>query len=159
MKLSAREKEEGWKKEIVTPRVGVGGIVESPDRKSIVIIERKFPPYGYAMPGGMSELGETIEETAIREIKEETGLDAEVIGLLNISSAPELDPRWHVVVPHVIMRVKGDQEPKANDDAKSAFWMKYDSDELLDSFTEMCKPTLKDYREWRKKEGGLSKLR
>ncbi len=155
--ISAREKEDDWRTNIVTPRVAASGVVESPDRKQIVVIKRKFKPFGYAFPGGMADIGETIEETAIRETKEETNLDAEVVGLLNLISKPEMDPRWHVIVPHFVMSIKKFQEPEGLDDALSAFWMDYDSDELIDEFTDMCKATLMDYRKWRKKEWHLIK--
>jgi ADP-ribose pyrophosphatase YjhB (NUDIX family) len=153
--ISAREKEEDWKKKIVTPRVAASGVVESPDRKQILVIKRKYEPHGYAFPGGMSDIGESIEETAIREIKEETNIDAEAVGLLNLISEPGMDPRWHVVVPHLVMRVKEFKEPEGKDDALEAFWMDYNSDELMEDFTEMGKVTLDDYRKWRQKEWKL----
>jgi len=96
--ISARENEEDWKKKVITPRVAASTVVESPDRKRIVLIDREYPPYGFAFPGGMIEIGETVEEAAIRETKEETGLDVEALGLLNEISDPDADPRWHVVV-------------------------------------------------------------
>jgi len=154
--LSNRE-EEDWKKKIVTPRVAVTGCVESPDRKSVLIIKRKFPPYGYAFPGGMMELGETIEETAKREILEETGIDADVLSLLGINSHPFDDPRWHVVVVCVLMRATKNKEPKGGDDALEAFWVPYESNEYgLISSSERA---LEDYRKWREKEIALPKPR
>lgn len=151
--------DETWKEKLKTPKVGVAAIVESPDRKQILIIERKWPPLGYAFPGGFMDIGETIAETAIREVKEETGIDARVLELLNLCSRPEFDPRMHVVAPHLIMRATKFKEPKGMDDAKDAFWMKYDSYEFYDKFTYISLLTLKDYRAWRNDERRLSKLR
>jgi ADP-ribose pyrophosphatase YjhB (NUDIX family) len=146
-----------WRDDIITPRVAASGVIESPDRKQIVVIKRKYEPFGYAFPGGMSDVGETIEETAIREVKEETNLDAKVIGLLNLISRPGIDPRWHVVVPHFVMSIDKFKEPEGMDDALDAFWMDYNSDKFLNDFTEMCKITLLDYRKWREKEWKLIK--
>jgi 8-oxo-dGTP diphosphatase len=151
--------EEDWKNRIITPKVGVAGVVESPNREMILIIERRWPPKGLAFPGGFVEIGETITETAIREVKEETGIDAEVIDILNICSKPEYDPRMHIVAPHLIMRAKEFKEPKGMDDALNAFWMKYKSDELRSEFNNVSLLTLNDYRNWRKKKPRKVQLR
>jgi 8-oxo-dGTP diphosphatase len=153
--ISARAKEDTWKKKVVTPRVAVVGLVESPDRTKLLIIKRKYPPHGYAFPGGMMDLGETIEETAVREIKEETGIDAEALGLLNVTSHPEHDPRWHVVVPHLVMRAITDKEPKGSDDAEEAFWMNYKDPKLSKLLIETSSLSLEDYSRWREKEWKL----
>jgi 8-oxo-dGTP diphosphatase len=66
---------------------------------SIVLVKRAFDPFkGYwALPGGFLRFGKTIEETAIQEAKEETGLDIEIERLVNVSSDPQRDPRGHVI--------------------------------------------------------------
>ncbi|HSQ02262.1 MAG TPA: NUDIX hydrolase [Methanobacterium sp.] len=66
---------------------------------SVVLIKRKNPPYNgsWALPGGFVEYGETVESAAVRETKEETGLDVELDGLMGVYSDPERDPRGHVV--------------------------------------------------------------
>ena len=158
-KFSLSKTQEDWKKKIVTPRVAASGCVESPDRKSIIIIKRKYPPYGYALPGGMMEVGETIEETAKREVLEETGINAEVISLLGVQSHPQSDPRWHVVIVYVLMRSLDDKKPVGMDDALEAFWMPYNSKEFDDELIGSSKTTINDYREWREKELKLPKLR
>jgi 8-oxo-dGTP diphosphatase len=66
---------------------------------SVVLIKRKNPPYSgsWALPGGFVEYGETVESAAVRETKEETGLDVGLDGLVGVYSDPERDPRGHVV--------------------------------------------------------------
>jgi len=84
--------------------------------KGIVLIERENPPLGLAIPGGFVELGETVEETAIREMKEETGLDVKLSKLLGVYSDPNRDPRAHVASIVWIGDAQG--KPKAGSDAK-----------------------------------------
>ena len=65
----------------------------------IVLIKRKNEPFKdfYALPGGIVEYGETVEEALKREVKQETGLDVEVKRLVGVYSSPERDPRGHFV--------------------------------------------------------------
>ncbi len=89
-------------------------IIELKDK--IVLIYRKNPPYGWALPGGFVDYGETLEFAAIREAKEETNLDIEISYLLGCYSDPERDPRFHTITTVFVAKGKG--EPKAKDDAK-----------------------------------------
>lgn len=155
--INAKEKEEDWKKKIVTPRVAAVGIVESPDGSKLLMIERKYPPIGLAFPGGMMELGETVEEAAIREVSEETGIDAEVIGLLNVLSDPKYDPRWHVVVIYLVMRAKEMKDPKGMDDAKDAFWVNIEN--MPKQIVESTETVYNDYLTWKRKEWDLVKTK
>lgn len=84
----------------------------------IVLIERKNPPLGLALPGGFVEYGETLEEAAIREAKEETNLDVELVELLGCYSDPKRDPRFHTISTVFIAKGKG--ELRGKDDAKRA---------------------------------------
>ncbi len=89
-------------------------IIEIGDK--IVLIERKNPPYGWAIPGGFVDYGESVEHAAIREAKEETSLDIELIHLFGVYSDPNRDPRFHTISTVFVALSSGN--PKANDDAK-----------------------------------------
>ena len=83
----------------------------------IVLIQRKNPPYGWALPGGFVDYGESLEEAAIREAKEETSLDVELLSQLGAYSDPERDPRQHNISVVFVARSRGKGRPAASDDA------------------------------------------
>ena len=83
----------------------------------IVLIERKNDPKGWALPGGFVDAGESLEDAVLREIKEETGLDIEVVRQFHTYSNPKRDPRIQSVSTVFIARGKG--TPKAASDAKN----------------------------------------
>lgn len=82
----------------------------------VVLIKRKNPPYGWAIPGGFVDYGESLESAAIREAREETSLDVELIGQLGAYSDPSRDPRQHNISYVFVAKAKG--SPRAGDDAK-----------------------------------------
>ncbi len=82
----------------------------------IVLVQRKNPPYGWAIPGGFVDYGESLEEAAIREAKEETGLDIEIVRQFHTYSDPRRDPRQHTITTVYIARGHG--TPRAGDDAR-----------------------------------------
>lgn len=96
------------------PRLTVDIIIELND--GIVLINRKNPPYGWAIPGGFVDYGETVEEAAIREAKEETSLDIEELRQFHVYSDPKRDPRGHTV--SVVFTAKGIGIPRAASDAE-----------------------------------------
>jgi len=81
----------------------------------IILIKRKNPPYGWAIPGGFVDYGESLEESAVREAKEETNLDVTLIKQFHTYSDPKRDPRHHSISTVYIAKAKG--APKAKDDA------------------------------------------
>lgn len=96
----------------------------------IVLIKRKYDPYkdSWALPGGFVELGETVESAVVREAKEETGLEVEIINLVGVYSDPERDPRGHTVtVCYLTKKIGGNL--RADTDASSAQYFK--KDEIL----------------------------
>lgn len=85
---------------------------------AIVLIDRKNPPFGWALPGGFVDWGETIEACALREAVEETGLAVRLKELFYVYSHPDRDPRHHSVTAVFIAAADG--LPVAADDAKQA---------------------------------------
>ena len=85
-------------------------------REGIVLIKRKNPPYGWALPGGFVDYGESLEEAAVREAKEETYLDVRLVRQLHTYSDPKRDPRQHTISTVYIAKASG--RPKAMDDAQ-----------------------------------------
>lgn len=81
----------------------------------IVLIRRKNPPHGWAIPGGYIDYGESAEDAARREAKEETGLDIVDLRQFHTYSNPDRDPRHHTISVVFVARARG--EPKARDDA------------------------------------------
>lgn len=86
--------------------------------KGIVLVKRKNPPIGWAIPGGFVDYGESLEAAAIREAKEETGLKIKLIRQFHTYSDPGRDPRHHTITTVYIAKGKGNL--KAGDDAKDA---------------------------------------
>jgi ADP-ribose pyrophosphatase YjhB (NUDIX family) len=85
------------------------------ESKGIVLIKRKNPPYGWAIPGGFVDYGESLEEAAMREAKEETNLDVKLARQFHTYSDPKRDPRHHTI--STIYIAKGNGIPQAKDDA------------------------------------------
>lgn len=111
------------------PFVGVGVVVWRGDE--VLLIERgKSPVSGnWSLPGGKQELGETVRETAHREIKEETGIDIEIVGLLDVVDLVRRDDagrvRFHYTLVDFTARWQaGDLVP--GDDASDARWVPYE---------------------------------
>ncbi|MEK6690236.1 MAG: NUDIX hydrolase [Nitrospirota bacterium] len=84
-------------------------------KEGIVLIKRKNPPFGWALPGGFVDYGESLEKAAIREAREETSLDVNLIRQFHTYSDPDRDERFHTISTVYIARAQS--EPKAADDA------------------------------------------
>lgn len=94
-------------------------IIELIDRPSrpIILIERQNPPYGWAIPGGFVDYGESVETAAKREAIEEVSLEVDLVEQFHVYSDPNRDPRKHTISVVFIATAKG--EPIAADDAKN----------------------------------------
>ena len=94
------------------------------EQKGIVLIERKNDPHGFALPGGFVETGESVEHAAVREMKEETGLDVELSGIVGVYSKPDRDPRFHTLTVTYVAKAKNPEQIMAGDDASNAHFRK-----------------------------------
>lgn len=83
-----------------------------------MLIRRRHPPVGWALPGGFVQYGETVEAAAVREAGEETGLEVELVELFHVYSEPTRDPRGHTIGTVFIGIGRGTL--KAGDDAAGA---------------------------------------
>jgi len=123
------------------PSVAVDIIIEFPDNDSIILIKRKNPPYGWAIPGGFIEYGESAEEAAVREAKEETNLDVELMCQFHSYSESWRDPRGHTI--SIVFVAKGRGKAVAMDDAKEIGIFKENN--LPEEIAFDHKRILKDY--------------
>ena len=100
-----------------TPSLTTDIIIELRDRPDvpIVLIRRKNPPHGWALPGGFVDVGESLENAAVREAEEETALRVTLKVLLGCYSDPTRDPRGHTASAVYVAEAEG--EPLAQDDA------------------------------------------
>ncbi|MEM2933343.1 MAG: NUDIX hydrolase [Methanocellales archaeon] len=117
-------------------------------RNKFVFIKRGNEPYRgrYALPGGFVEAGERVEEAAIREAREETGLDIRLIKLLGVYSDPDRDPRGHVVSICYLAEGTGELKPSTDAcevltcslDAAMKLNLAFDHDKILrDAIAEL----------------------
>lgn len=111
------------------PIVGVGVVVWRDDR--ILLIRRGRPPSQgqWSLPGGAQELGETVFETARREVAEETGLDVEVVGVVDVVDLIDRDSEGRVRHHYTLVDVAAEWregEAVAGDDAEAVTWTRLD---------------------------------
>ncbi|MEW5773913.1 MAG: NUDIX hydrolase [Thermodesulfobacteriota bacterium] len=85
--------------------------------QGVVLVERRNPPLGFALPGGFVDYGETVERAAVREAREETGLDVELTGLLGVYSHPSRDARLHTISVVFTAQARDTAALRAGDDA------------------------------------------
>ncbi len=128
------------------PFVTVDIIIEI--REGIVLVERKNPPYGWALPGGFIDYGESLEESAVREAKEETSLAIKLEEQFHTYSDPDRDPRHHTITTVFIAKATG--IPMAADDAQKA--KIFTEDNLPDPIVFDHKKIISDYFRYKKGE-------
>lgn len=113
---------------IKTPYIATDGIIKLYDEtnnfQGLIFIERLNPPFGLALPGGFVDIGESVENALLREMKEEVFLDVTIEKLLGIYSDPKRDSRFHCVSAVYICKAIG--TAIAADDAKKVFIYKLD---------------------------------
>ncbi len=121
-------------------------IIETGD--GIVLIERKNPPYGWALPGGFVEYGESLEEAAVREALEETSLKVRLKEQFHTYSDPGRDPRGHTITTVYIAEAEG--TPRARDDAKAIGIFREDN--LPHPIAFDHERILRDYFRWKRRK-------
>ena len=101
------------------PAPTVDIIIELVDRphRPIILIERQNEPYGWAIPGGFIDYGESVENAAKREAQEEVSLGVELVEQFHVYSDPKRDPRKHTL--SIVFLATATGTPKATSDAKS----------------------------------------
>jgi len=108
------------------PLVGVGAVVVRDGR--VLLVRRARPPRQgeWSLPGGLQKLGETVFAAAIREVREETGIDARPVGIVDVVDMIDRDPdgrvRWHYTLVDVVAHWAAG-EPVAGCDAAEATWV------------------------------------
>jgi ADP-ribose pyrophosphatase YjhB (NUDIX family) len=120
----------------------------------VLFIKRAKEPFKDKMvlPGGFMNIGETVEEAAKREVKEETSLDIDLVDILGVYSDPARDPRGHIMSTVFIGKISPNsntKEPKAGDGATLTKWVNVKTIEQED-FGFDHKQILGDYEEWKK---------
>jgi ADP-ribose pyrophosphatase YjhB (NUDIX family) len=126
-------------------------IAKEDGHQGIILIKRKNPPYGWALPGGFVDYGESLEEAAIREAKEETSLDIQIKCQMHTYSDPDRDPRKHTISTVFIAHAEG--KPVARDDAQEI--AVFSREELNFSLAFDHKKILKDYFDRKSKERNI----
>lgn len=132
-----------------TPALAADVIIELGDRpeRPIVLIERRNPPPGWALPGGFVDVGEAVPDAAIREAAEETGLRVTLIQLLGCYSDPARDRRGHTA--SIVYVARADGMPQAADDARDIGVFTLDTLPSPLAFDHAA--ILADYRRWRER--------
>lgn len=117
----------------------------------VVLIERKNPPSGWALPGGFVDEGETLEEAAVREAREETSLEVRLKTQLHAYSDSRRDPRGHTV--SVVFVAEAEGEPAGMDDAGKA--AVFTENELPEQIAFDHARILDDYFRWKREGWGV----
>ncbi len=123
------------------PTVDIIIETETAGKNGIVLIKRKNPPYGWAIPGGFVDYDESLEDAAMREAEEETALKVNLIRQFHTYSDPARDPRHHTISTVFIASASG--SPEGRDDAAEA--AVFLQNEIPDEMAFDHKQILEDY--------------
>ncbi|MEM5797448.1 MAG: NUDIX hydrolase [Candidatus Aenigmatarchaeota archaeon] len=140
----------GWKEPKKTPKTTTDVIIEKGNK--IVLVKREIEPFKgkLELPGGHVEYGETVETAAIREAKEETGLQVRLKEILGVYSDVNRDPRFHTITTTFIAEpISG--KLKASHEGKPK-WFSLNEIDFKNLGFDHAK-ILKDYLKWKKKKG------
>ena len=102
------------------------GFDRQEEKLYVLMVRRGIPPYEgyYAFPGGFVGSDETVQDACHRELREETGVEAERLKEVGVFSDPQRDPRGRIVsVAFFGLVEKAEQQPVGKDDAASAEWV------------------------------------
>ena len=124
------------------------------NESKVLFVKRNKEPFVGKMvfPGGFMKKGETAEDAAKREVKEETSLDIELNDILGVYSDPTRDPRGHIMSTVFIGTLSPNsniKEPVSGDGVTSTKWISLDNFEQED-FGFDHKKILKDYKAWKR---------
>ncbi|MEZ5668629.1 MAG: NUDIX hydrolase [Alphaproteobacteria bacterium] len=123
----------------LAPVCGVGVVVIKGD--DVLLIRRGKPPNkgSWSLPGGRQDWGETVRETAVREVREETGVEIELVDLIDvfdgIGRGPDGAITYHFTLVDFVARWTAG-EPVAGDDAAAAAWIARDGLPALGLWSE-----------------------
>jgi 8-oxo-dGTP diphosphatase len=132
----------------VNPVPTVDAVIAGADGR-VVLVLRKNPPHGWALPGGFVDAGEELGSACRREAREETGLEVELVAQLFTYSDPRRDPRRHTISTVYACNAPPGVQPAGADDAKEARW--FAEGEI--PWGELCfdhAEILRDYFAWRR---------
>lgn len=135
----------GQPQEIYRNPVPTVDVVIYNKNREVVPIKRRNPPYGWALPGGFVDYGESVEQAAQREALEETGLKLDLNALLGVYSHPERDPRKHTLSVVFVASLQGKATLRAGDDAGEAQLF---SLEQLPDLAFDHRQILEDFKSW-----------
>jgi 8-oxo-dGTP diphosphatase len=93
----------------------------------LALVRRRYPPLGWALPGGFVDYGETVERAAVRETLEETSLHVDIKGLVGVYSDPARDPRKHTISTVFWGQAADPEQIKGGDDAREAKFFQFEA--------------------------------
>jgi ADP-ribose pyrophosphatase YjhB (NUDIX family) len=122
-------------------------IIISDEQGRVVLIRRRNPPFGWALPGGFVDYGEDLESAAVREALEETSLQVTLERQFHTYSRPDRDPRGHTVSTVFLASIRGGRLQAADDAAEARFFTREEAGETTLAFDHA--EILRDYFEGR----------